>query len=82
MVEGVALEMLCRLLSTEGSNPSLSVLKLNHPHTRLRNIIFEGLFCYADAAPRRRSPRKGGRRAHYFLGKDSEAALYCLLLAE
>ena len=27
MVEGVALEMLCRLLSTEGSNPSLSEFK-------------------------------------------------------
>ena len=26
MVEGVALEMLCRLLFTEGSNPSLSVI--------------------------------------------------------
>ena len=25
MVEGVALELLCRLLLTEGSNPSLSV---------------------------------------------------------
>ena len=26
MVQGVALELLCRLLFTEGSNPSLSVL--------------------------------------------------------
>ena len=30
MVEGVALELLCRLLFTEGSNPSLSV-SLNSP---------------------------------------------------
>lgn len=31
MVEGVALELLCRLLFTEGSNPSLSVLSPNSP---------------------------------------------------
>jgi hypothetical protein len=29
VVEGVALEMLCRLLSTEGSNPSFSVAHMN-----------------------------------------------------
>ena len=29
MVQGVALELLCRLLFTEGSNPSLSVLSAN-----------------------------------------------------
>ena len=31
MVQGVALELLCRLLFTEGSNPSLSVLSPNSP---------------------------------------------------
>ena len=31
MVQGVALELLCRLLFTEGSNPSLSVPSLNRP---------------------------------------------------
>ncbi len=31
MVEGVALELLCRLLLTEGSNPSLSVPSPNSP---------------------------------------------------
>ena len=31
MVQGVALELLCRLLFTEGSNPSLSVPSLNSP---------------------------------------------------
>lgn len=31
MVQGVALELLCRLLFTEGSNPSLSVPSLNGP---------------------------------------------------
>ncbi len=31
MVQGVALELLCRLLFTEGSNPSLSVSLPNGP---------------------------------------------------
>jgi hypothetical protein len=31
VVQGVALELLCRLLFTEGSNPSLSVPSLNRP---------------------------------------------------
>lgn len=31
MVQGVALELLCRLLFTEGSNPSLSVPSPNSP---------------------------------------------------
>lgn len=31
MVEGVALELLCRLLLTEGSNPSLSLPSPNLP---------------------------------------------------
>lgn len=31
MVQGVALELLCRLLFTEGSNPSLSVPPTNLP---------------------------------------------------
>lgn len=31
MVQGVALELLCRLLFTEGSNPSLSVPSTNLP---------------------------------------------------
>lgn len=31
MVQGVALELLCRLLLTEGSNPSLSVPSPNSP---------------------------------------------------
>ena len=31
MVEGVALELLCRLLLTEGSNPSLSLTSPNLP---------------------------------------------------
>jgi hypothetical protein len=31
VVEGVALELLCRLLFTEGSNPSLSVPSSNSP---------------------------------------------------
>lgn len=31
MVQGVALELLCRLLFTEGSNPSLSVPSVNSP---------------------------------------------------
>lgn len=31
MVQGVALELLCRLLFTEGSNPSLSVPLANGP---------------------------------------------------
>ena len=34
MVEGVALELLCRLLFTEGSNPSLSV-----PFNQFTNLI-------------------------------------------
>lgn len=34
MVEGVALELLCRLLFTEGSNPSLSV-----PSPNLRTLL-------------------------------------------
>lgn len=37
MVEGVALEMLCRFLLTEGSNPSLSVL-----NKRYNNIPMKG----------------------------------------
>jgi hypothetical protein len=31
VVQGVALELLCRLLFTEGSNPSLSVPSPNSP---------------------------------------------------
>jgi hypothetical protein len=38
VVQGVALELLCRLLVTEGSNPSLSV-SLNSP--TLLNTIYQ-----------------------------------------
>lgn len=38
MVQGVALEMLCRLLFTEGSNPSLSALSPNSLHVTDRNV--------------------------------------------
>ena len=38
MVQGVALELLCRLLFTEGSNPSLSALSPNSLHVTDCNI--------------------------------------------
>ena len=39
MVQGVALELLCRLLFTEGSNPSLSVPLPNG--TTLLTVIYQ-----------------------------------------
>lgn len=41
VVQGVALELLCRLLFTEGSNPSLSVSVPSSNSPRLLNTMYQ-----------------------------------------